>query len=48
MAGAERLGCVRRLVLLFFGLFPILFHASLIFTTAAPARFALSTLPLLT
>ena len=34
--------------LLFFGLFPILFNASLIFTTAARGGLALSTLPLLT
>lgn len=34
--------------LLFFGLFPILFNASLIFTTAARGALALSTLPLLT
>jgi drug/metabolite transporter (DMT)-like permease len=34
--------------LLFFGLFPILFNASLLFTTAARAALALSTLPLLT
>ncbi|MCC0807679.1 DMT family transporter [Methylobacterium sp. W2] len=34
--------------LLFFGLFPILFNASLIFTTAARGALALSTLPVLT
>lgn len=34
--------------LLFFGLFPILFNASLVFTTAARGALALSTLPLLT
>jgi drug/metabolite transporter (DMT)-like permease len=34
--------------LLFFGLFPVLFNASLIFTTAARGALALSTLPLLT
>ena len=34
--------------LLFFALFPILFNASLIFTTAARGALALSTLPLLT
>jgi drug/metabolite transporter (DMT)-like permease len=34
--------------LLFFGLFPILFNASLAFTTAARGALALSTLPLLT
>jgi drug/metabolite transporter (DMT)-like permease len=34
--------------LLFFGLFPILFNASLIFTTAARGGLALSTVPLLT
>jgi drug/metabolite transporter (DMT)-like permease len=33
---------------LFFGLFPILFNASLIYTTAARGALALSTLPLLT
>lgn len=33
---------------LFFGLFPILFNAALIFTTAARGALALSTLPLLT
>jgi drug/metabolite transporter (DMT)-like permease len=39
---------VTLLGLLFFGLFPILFNASLIFTTAARGALALSTLPLLT
>src|SRR6266480_2376309 len=39
---------VTGLGLLFFGLFPILFNASLIFTTAARGALALSTLPLLT
>lgn len=34
--------------LLFFGLFPVLFNASLLYTTAARAALALSTLPLLT
>jgi drug/metabolite transporter (DMT)-like permease len=34
--------------LLFFGLFPVLFNASLIYTTAARGALALSTLPLLT
>jgi len=34
--------------LLFFGLFPVLFNASLIYTTAARGSLALSTLPLLT
>ncbi len=34
--------------LLFFGLFPILFNASLVFTTAARGALALATLPLLT
>ena len=34
--------------MLFFALFPILFNASLIFTTAARGALALSTLPLLT
>jgi drug/metabolite transporter (DMT)-like permease len=39
---------VARLGLLYFALFPILFNASLIFTTAARGALALSTLPLLT
>lgn len=39
---------VAALGVLFFGLFPILFNASLIFTTAARGALALSTLPLLT
>jgi drug/metabolite transporter (DMT)-like permease len=39
---------VAGLGLLFFGLFPILFNASLVFTTAARGALALSTLPLLT
>ncbi|WP_149535877.1 DMT family transporter [Siccirubricoccus phaeus] len=39
---------VAGLGLLFFGLFPVLFNASLIYTTAARAALALSTLPLLT
>lgn len=39
---------VAGLGLLFFGLFPVLFNASLIFTTAARGALALSTLPLLT
>lgn len=39
---------VAGLGLLFFGLFPILFNASLIFTTAVRGALALSTLPLLT
>ena len=39
---------VAGLGLLYFGLFPILFNASLIFTTAARGALALSTLPLLT
>jgi drug/metabolite transporter (DMT)-like permease len=34
--------------LLYFGLFPVLFNASLIYTTAARGSLALSTLPLLT
>jgi drug/metabolite transporter (DMT)-like permease len=34
--------------LLFFGLFPVLFNASLLYTTAARGALALSTLPLLT
>ena len=34
--------------LLFFGLFPVLFNAALVFTTAARGSLALSTLPLLT
>lgn len=41
-AGAVMLG------LLFFGLFPVLFNASLAFTTAARGALALSSLPLLT
>ncbi len=41
-AGVAALGA------LFFGLFPVLFNASLIFTTAARGALALSTLPLLT
>lgn len=39
---------VAGLGMLFFGLFPILFNASLIFTTASRGALALSTLPLLT
>jgi drug/metabolite transporter (DMT)-like permease len=39
---------VAGLGLLFFGLFPVLFNASLIYTTAARGALALSTLPLLT
>lgn len=39
---------VAALGLLFFGAFPILFNAALIFTTAARGALALSTLPLLT
>ncbi len=39
---------VAGLGLLFFGLFPVLFNASLLFTTAARGGLALSTLPLLT
>ena len=39
---------VAGLGLLFFALFPLLFNASLIFTTAARGALALSTLPLLT
>jgi len=39
---------VTGLGVLYFGLFPILFNASLIFTTAARGALALSTLPLLT
>lgn len=39
---------VAGLGLLFFGLFPILFNAALLFTTAARGALALSTLPLLT
>ncbi len=39
---------VAGLGLLFFGLFPILFNAALIYTTAARGALALSTLPLLT
>jgi drug/metabolite transporter (DMT)-like permease len=46
----ERRDCpgVAGLGLLFFGLFPLLFNASLIYTTAARGALALSTLPLLT
>ena len=39
---------VAGLGLLFFGVFPVLFNASLMFTTAARGALALSTLPLLT
>src|SRR5882757_3880282 len=39
---------VAGLGLLFFGLFPVLFNASLLFTTSARGALALSTLPLLT
>jgi drug/metabolite transporter (DMT)-like permease len=39
---------VAGLGVLYFGLFPVLFNASLIFTTAARGALALSTLPLLT
>jgi drug/metabolite transporter (DMT)-like permease len=46
-AGRDWLG-VAGLGVLFFALFPILFNASLIFTTAARGALALSTLPLLT
>ncbi|UPK39563.1 DMT family transporter [Bradyrhizobium sp. 186] len=41
-------GAVVALGFLFFALFPVLFNASLIFTTAARGALALSTLPLLT
>ena len=41
-------GAAAGLGLLYFALFPILFNASLIFTTAARGALALSTLPLLT
>lgn len=41
-------GGVLALGLLFFGLFPVLFNASVVYTTAARAALALSTLPLLT
>ncbi len=41
-------GGVAGLGLLFFGLFPVLFNAALIYTTAARGALALSTLPLLT
>jgi drug/metabolite transporter (DMT)-like permease len=43
----DRLGAVA-LGLLFFGLFPVLFNAALIYTTAARGALAMSTLPLLT
>jgi drug/metabolite transporter (DMT)-like permease len=46
--GGRDLLCIGGLGLLFFALFPILFNASLIFTTAARGALALSTLPLLT
>lgn len=46
-ARADWLG-VAGLGLLFFGLFPVLFNAALIYTTAARGALALSTLPLLT
>ena len=39
---------IAALGLLFFGLFPVLFNAALIYTTAARGALALSTLPLLT
>src|SRR5690606_9955572 len=45
--GRDWLG-VAALGLLFFGLFPVLFNAALIYTTAARGALALSTLPLLT
>ncbi|MEJ1975590.1 MAG: hypothetical protein WDN49_05380 [Acetobacteraceae bacterium] len=48
MAAGPGLAGVAGLGLLFFGLFPILFNASLVFTTAARGALALSTLPLLT
>jgi drug/metabolite transporter (DMT)-like permease len=46
-ARRDRLG-VAALGILFFTVFPVLFNASLIFTTAARGSLALSTLPLLT
>jgi len=46
-AASDRIS-VGALGVLFFALFPILFNASLIFTTAARGALALSTLPLLT
>ena len=48
MAAAPGLVGVAGLGVLYFALFPILFNASLIFTTAARGALALSTLPLLT
>jgi drug/metabolite transporter (DMT)-like permease len=42
------LGTVAGLGLLFFAVFPLLFNAALVFTTAARASLSLSTLPLLT
>src|SRR5512143_188272 len=45
---ARDCGAAAALGLLYFALFPILFNASLIFTTAARGALALSTLPLLT
>lgn len=47
-AGRRDWPSVAGLGLLFFALFPILFNASLIYTTAARGALALSTLPLLT
>ena len=46
--GGPSLVAVAALGLLYFALFPILFNASLIYTTAARGSLALSTLPVLT
>lgn len=46
--GRQDWGRVAGLGLLFFGLFPVLFNAALIYTTAARGALALSTVPLLT
>jgi drug/metabolite transporter (DMT)-like permease len=46
--GRAEWGAAAALGVLYFALFPILFNASLIFTTAARGALALSTLPLLT
>jgi drug/metabolite transporter (DMT)-like permease len=47
MAETRRLASLAILGLLFFGLFPILFNAALIFTTATRGALAVSALPLL-
>jgi drug/metabolite transporter (DMT)-like permease len=48
LAARKRLARVTGLGLLFFGIFPIIFNAAFIYTTAARGSLALSTLPLLT